>query len=167
MMTPADKLAFMTHTRMGRFLWAVAGMVMWFTGMFGMLFVLWSIETRWFPVITDFKIHRLELVADAYVMEGSFRKHRPCEMLVTNVLAVPRQPLAPSHLVHQLKTDVIGGNAPTGLTTWGPLSVPFPAKVFEHIDKIDRVEVRGTHRCHPLWNIETVYASLDPKELPR
>lgn len=167
-MSEAEKMRFFTHTRIGRAVYRVAGFFAFMAGLVCSLFVIWSIETRFFPVITDFKITAFERVGDRYIIEGQFNKRRPCELLATNVLAVPRQMLAPSRLIHQIKPfDIAGGNAPTGRSIWGPYSIPFPHKVFENEDLIAWVEVRSVHRCHALWNQETTYTRLNLSEVPR
>lgn len=135
-------------------------------GFFLTLWVIYNLETRFYPVITNWKLEYVERHGDAYRVGGVLTKTRACELLSTSVMAVTKDP-GPRQLIYQLKAhEVLGGNAPTGTTTWGPWDMPIPAALLASRDKIDRLEIVGTHRCHALWQQETVYGSVSVETLP-
>lgn len=135
------------------------------------LAVLWMIyqtETRFFPVIDSWKLEYAERSGPQMVTVGGvFRKTRACELISTTVVAVPKLPLIPKRTMFNIKPDeIIGGNAATGTTTWGPWEFKIPAVYQVHKDSIAYLEVVGHHRCHALWIQETVYGQILPSQLP-
>jgi hypothetical protein len=138
--------------------------------LFGALVMLWCIYTAerlFMPVITGWTVDLIERDGGDFILAGAMRKERPCELISTSVMAVPKQPLAPRVLVYQVKpTDLLGGNAPVGTVTWGPWRVAIPAKLVQHKDDISFLEIVGHHRCHAAWQQETVYGRVPMSRLP-
>ncbi|MBS4019962.1 MAG: hypothetical protein KGZ68_17205 [Dechloromonas sp.] len=132
-----------------------------------MLWVVYMAETRFAPVIEDWKLEYIERQDGHYVLGGTLVKTRACELISTSVMAVPKQPLAPRVLVYQIKPDeLVGGNAPTGFSTWGPWRVEIPKALLTHREHISFLEVVGHHRCHGLWTQETLYGRVFSDRLP-
>ncbi len=120
------------------------------------------------PVITNFQIDRFEKIENQYTLEGSFHKTRPCDFISLNILAETKAPLIPNILVFQMKDETIfGGDAPTGTTTWGPVTLPMPPELLKRLDDVRALEVRGVHRCHALWNQETTYGYIPIERIPK
>lgn len=136
-------------------------------GLLVMGWVVYSVETRFLPVITDWKLDYIYRDNGNYVLGGTLEKTRPCELVATSVMAVPKQPLAPRQLIYQIKpSEILGGNVPVGLTTWGPWTMAIPKALLTHRDQISFLEVIGHHRCHLGWNQETLYGVVRMEELP-
>lgn len=136
----------------------------------GALVTLWcmyQVETRFAPVIANWSLDYVEKRGDTYVVGGQLYKTRPCELVATSVMAVPKAPLVPRQLVYQIKpSEILGGNAPTGHSTWGPWQIPIPKTLLAHRDEVSYLEVVGTHRCHALWSQESVYGIVPMERLP-
>lgn len=131
------------------------------------LWIIWNVEVRWFPVITNWNLTSVERSGDRYTMSGSMMKGRSCELLATNVLAVPKVALAPRVLLYRIDPqDIDGGNAPTGFSQWGPWTMDIPRSFLRHRDEIAYIEVVGIHRCHAFWNQETLYGTIQMEQLP-
>lgn len=131
------------------------------------LFIVYSVERHFAPVIKDWRLDYVERVDGDYVIAGTMFKSRACELISTSVMAVPKASLAPRHLIFQIKpNEIIGGNAPTGSSTWGPWQVPIPKGLLEQRDKIAFLEVVGHHKCHGLWSQETLYGRVPMERLP-
>ena len=122
------------------------------------LAVLYFAEMAFLPVVTDFRIERMDHERGAVLVSGTYLKHRSCELLATNVMAVGAG--MPSGLVYSLKLGEAGSNMPVGPVRWGPYRMPVPPTWggYTHI------EVVAMHRCHALWVQETQYIRL-PVEL--
>lgn len=137
----------------------------------GFLVSLWLIyqtEARFFPVISEWRLEYAERSGPQMVtVGGSFKKTRACELVATTVLAVPKNPITPRQTPFTIPPDsIIGGNVPTGHSTWGPWEFKIPAMYLTHKDHISHLLVVGHHRCHALWIQETVYGHILPSELP-
>ncbi len=131
------------------------------------MWIIYNVETRFFPVVVDFKMDKIEKVGLDWVASGTLMKARPCELLTISVLAAPKTPMVPNVLVTQVRTEtVLGGNMPTGLNTWGPWSMTIPAALASNIAEIAHVEVRASHKCHALWAQETHYINIPIDQLP-
>lgn len=129
--------------------------------------MLYQAEHYLLPVIRDWRIESVERVGDAWVVQGVMFKSRPCELVATSVMAVPKQPLAPRRLVYQIKpNEILGGHAPVGYTTWGPWEMRIPKELLMHRDQVSFLEVVGHHRCHALWTQDTLYGTVRMEELP-
>jgi hypothetical protein len=166
-MTKAERIEFFLHTRLGLFLIRAAELLAPVVGAVAMMFIIWNVETRFFPVIEDWEIERVEAVNGHLILEGHLKKNRACDLIATSVMAVPRAPFAPRVLIYQLKPhELLGGNAPTGFSTWGPWMVQVPEKLVRYRDQIAYLEVVGHHHCHALWHQETVYGRVPMERLP-
>lgn len=130
--------------------------------------LIYQTEARFFPVITDWKLEYANRTGPSLVTVGGvFRKTRTCELVATTVQAVPKNPILPNRTLFSIPPDeIIGGNVPTGYSTWGPWEFKIPATYLTHKDQISHLLVVGHHRCHALWNQETVYGHIHPSELP-
>lgn len=131
---------------------------------FGLLLSLWliyNIETRFFPVVNQFSVASIERSTDGYTAHGELTKTRTCEFLGLTMYAIKRD--APKYLAGQFKKEIFGSDVGTGRQSWGPWTMQFPAKVTDY----ERIEIQGTHRCHALWLQTTTYYTLDLKDLPR
>jgi hypothetical protein len=131
------------------------------------LFIIYSLEMIFAPVVTNWKVDSMHRIGNHFIVSGTMEKRRACELISTSVLAVPKAPLAPRHLIYQVHPDeIIGGNAPTGSSTWGPWQVPIPQALIQHRDQIAFLEIVGQHRCHLLWTQETLYGRVPAELLP-
>ncbi len=132
-----------------------------------MMFVMYHVEYRMFPVITNWTIGPVVRQNDTYIFEGTMIKNRSCTLIATNVMAVPKVPLAPRVLLYRIKpTEIDGGNIPTGISTWGPWAMKIPQAFIEHRNEIAWIDVIGQHRCHGLWDQETYYGRVEMSQLP-
>jgi hypothetical protein len=120
-------------------------------GLFVSLWIIWNVETRFFPVVEDFTLDRLALTDEGYVAEGTLHKVRNCELIGTTIFAVREG--APKKLLATYIRGQFGTDTATGHQTWGPLTLQLPADLASY----DRVEVFAMHRCHALWLQETAY----------
>lgn len=130
---------------------------------FGMLLSLWliyNVETRFFPVVTDFTVSSITKSADGYTAYGELNKSRTCEFLGLTIYA--HRPGAPKLLLAQYKKDIFGSDVGAGRQTWGPWTMQLPEKIraYEHL------EIQGTHRCHALWLQNSRYIDFDIRSLP-
>jgi hypothetical protein len=129
--------------------------------------ILYGVEHHFFPVIRDWQMTYIHKVDGRYVLGGSLVKSRACELISTSIMAVPKVPLAPRQLVYQIKpAEILGGNAPTGFTTWGPWEMAIPKPLLQQRDQISFLEIVGHHRCHAMWTQETVYGTVPIERLP-
>lgn len=167
-MTKSERMAFVLHTRKGRCLAKAAEILAPFAGALIVLAGIWFVETRFFPVITDWQLEYIQRHGGAFHMGGVLRKARTCELVSTDVLAVPRNPLAPRVTVYRVAPhEFAGSQVSTGLSEWGPWSVMVPKALDANRDKIDRIEVVGVHRCHAFWLQETLYGAVPIDRIPR
>ena len=147
-------------------LWVLERIALLF-GALAALFIIYSVEHHFSPVISEWHLESVERDNGNFVISGTLVKNRACELISTSVLAVPKMPLAPRHLIYQVKPhEIVGGNAPTGTSTWGPWEVPIPKALLTHRDQIAFLEVIGHHRCHALWTQETFYGRVPMERLP-
>lgn len=157
----------LAETRRGR---VVMWFVEWTSLAAGALlagWMLYSIEHHFFPVIKNWKLEEVQREGDYWIVRGIMLKDRPCELVQTSVMAIPKMPLAPRVLIYQIKpTDILGGNSPTGLITWGPWEMKIPKTLEQRRNEISSLEVVGHHRCHMLWNQETSYGFVRMESLP-
>ena len=155
------------ETKTGRIaLWCIERLA-FAVGALLMLWVVYMSETRFFPVVTDWKLEYVEREDGHYILGGVLEKQRACELLATSIMAVPNQRFAPRVLIYQIKPNEInGGDTPTGYTTWGPWRLEIPKVFLEHRDKISFLEVIGHHRCHGFWSQETLYGRVSAEMLP-
>lgn len=131
----------------------------------GAIVMLWAVaelESRLAPVVTNWSMDYAERRGDVIVLGGRLKKNRACELVSTSVMAVPKRALAPRRLIWQAKPhEIMGGNTPTGLTTWGPIEIRIPAALLQNQNEISYLEVIGIHRCHALWSQETHYGTVE------
>ncbi len=153
-MSTMDKVWFCTETRLGRALVALVYLLAQIVGVFAAFFVIYQVEMRWFPVVSDFQIRDLQKTPDSVTVKGTYTKARPCELLITNVIGV--SPVGPALLLHQVRPADDGANLPTGKARWGPYTFTKPADWAG----TTHIQVIGVHRCHALWSQQTVYASF-------
>jgi hypothetical protein len=167
--TRADRLAnWLSWTYRGQItLWCMERFA-FMVGMFFALAVLYFVEVKFFPVITQWELEYITRDKNTYTMGGVMRKDRACELLHTSVMAVPKVPMAPRVLIYQFQAnEIIGAGGPVGRFTWGPWSVKVPDKLMGKLDWMEAIEVVGHHRCHMLWTQETVYGRVPVERLPQ
>ena len=130
-------------------------------GLLVALWIIWNVETRFFPVVTDFKVSVIERSPAGYTAYGELVKSRSCEFLGLTIYA--NKPDAPKLVVAQFKKDIFGSDVGTGHQTWGPWTTNLPPKIAEY----EYLEIQGTHRCHALWLQTSEYVNFPIKDLPR
>lgn len=157
----------MTTTRRGYLcLWALER-IAFAIGALLTLLVLFLIETRIFPVVTHWSVDYIVKQDGRYVVGGVLHKARACELISTTVMAVPKDGKLPRTAMYQVKpSDVLGGNVPTGTSTWGPWEIPIPKSFLTQRQHIAYLEVIGTHRCHLAWSQESSYGIISIDRLP-
>lgn len=125
------------------------------------IWIIWNVETRFYPVVEDFRVSSITKSEAGYTAYGELRKTRACEFLGLTIYA--HRPGAPKMIAAQYKKDIFGSDVGTGHQTWGPWTAQLPAAVSEY----EQLELQGTHRCHALWLQTTQYTEISIKELPR
>ena len=130
-------------------------------GFFLALWLIWNVETRFFPVVTDFRVSNIIHTAEGYMAYGELRKARSCEFLGLTIYA--HSDGKPKLVVAQFKKDIFGSDVGTGHQSWGPWTAVLPPA----ITKYEHLQVQGTHRCHALWMQTSEYISMPIKDLPR
>jgi hypothetical protein len=141
--------------------------IAFFIGATVWLWIVYTVEIRFFPVITHWSVDYIHKEGNHYVAGGVMTKERQCELLSVNIMAVPKVPLVPRTLIHQVKPEtVLGGNMPVGKSTWGPWRMPIPPTLTENLDRISHFDVVGVHQCHAFWEQESLYGRIEIKQLP-
>ncbi len=160
-------VVWLSTTRMGTLtLWVVESIAFGLGALIAM-FVMYHGETKFFPVITNWTINPVVRTGDTYELSGTFVKERPCTLLATSILAVPKAPLVPRITLYQIKpTEIEGGNIPTGASTWGPWTMKIPRAFIENRNKIAWIDIIGHHQCHGFWSQETYYGRVEMEQLP-
>lgn len=155
------------ETYRGRVALKVIEWCSFFLGMLLAAFIAFELEHRVLPVIKDWKLDYIERQGDTWVVGGTMRKLRACELVSTSVLAVPKMPLAPRQLIYQIKPEeILGGHIPTGTATWGPWTMAIPKLLDAHRAEISSIDIVGYHRCHAFWVTETFYGSIRMEDIP-
>lgn len=132
------------------------------------LFILYVIEPKLLPVVDGFKITSFERTNEDFILRGVLHKHRPCELVAVNVIGVPRNPQAHQHVLYHIDPDVLlGGNAPVGRMTWGPVVLHIPAGFDTLTPLLKSIRVTAIHRCHVLWAMESEYTTIPVESLPK
>lgn len=140
--------------------WLVNGIAPVF-GFLLSLWLIWNVETRFFPVVEDFKMTSVVATREGYLAAGELRKVRNCEFIGLTIYA--SKPGFPKMILSQSKKDIFGSDVGVGHQTWGPWFGPLPKAVANY----DKLEIQGTHRCHALWLQTTEYFQMDVKDLPK
>lgn len=129
-----------------------------FAPVFGLLitmWLLWNVETRFFPVVNDFHVKTfVKLSANEYVVTGELNKSRSCELVSLSVTRRP--PNEPTTIIAQYKKEIFGADAGTGRQNWGPVVLKFPSS----IEPLEEIEVVALHRCHALWLQQSSYGKF-------
>jgi len=124
-------------------------------------------EQRFFPVVTQWSLDYIERHGDHFEMGGRLFKDRPCELMNTLVVGVPKNPLVPRVVVYHVDpNEMLGADVPTGPHTWGPWDVRIPKTLGQYKNDLAGLEVVGRHRCHALWLQETVYGFVSIDRVP-
>jgi hypothetical protein len=154
-------------SRNGRMILKMLEMAAFFVGMLMMGFIFYMVETRFMPIITGWELQYIQRDGDKYHMGGVLRKERACELVATEVMAVPKMPLMPRQTVYRIKPhDFNGAQVPTGYHMWGPWDVQVPAVFNTNRGDIAFLEVVGIHRCHAFWLQQTLYGRIRMEEMP-
>lgn len=168
--TNLERLAlWFAHTRRGRVVLWVGERALMALAAAATLLAFATVEDSFMPVVSGWRLDYVQRDPGAghYVVGGVLFKRRSCEHIVTSVVAVMRDRSQASVMVAQVRDDqVVGGSSPVGYGAWGPLVVRVPAEVSAILPRVDHLLVVGTHRCHALWQQETVYGRV-PVEVLR
>jgi len=166
-LTLDKSIHWLTHTSIGKLVHKLLNFVAFVIGVLFTLFIIYNVEVRLFLVITFWELEYIQKDGNKYTIGGELHKARPCELASTSVMAVPKMPFAPRVLIYQIKpSELLGGNAPTGNSTWGPWTIDIPDALIKYKDDIAFLEVVGTHKCHALWQQETTYGRVQMSRLP-
>lgn len=132
------------------------------SGIIMSLWTIYNIDTRFFPVVRDFKVEYIRKEPDGgFTAGGTLVKSKPCEFLGLTIYGVKNG--TPKLLVAQFKKDIFGSDVGQGYQSWGPWTVRLPPALLE----MDQMEIMGTHRCNGMWVQSTVYTTFDLKALPK
>lgn len=124
-----------------------------------MFAVLWYAETTYLPVVKDFKVDYITRTGNTYTAGGTLDKVRACEFVGLTLYGTKDG--EPKMLLTQYKKDIFGSDVGQGKQTWGPWSVQFPAAMNE----MDKLEIMASHKCHGFWMQNTIYTTLDMRQL--
>lgn len=139
-----------------RWPWLGKFLVDLFAPTLGFLMTLWivyNVETRFFPVVSDFQIQAIiqNQKDKKLILWGTLDKKRSCELLNLSVYRHPGS--EPMELLIQYQKNILGADAGVGPQTWGPIPVYFPT----HVKDEDEIEIIALHRCHAVWLQQTQY----------
>lgn len=124
-------------------------------GFVTLTWVLYNIETRFFPVVTDFEIQAVSKDNKGhYILAGVLDKERSCELLNLSVYKLDGD--KPMELLVQFQKNILGADAGVGIQHWGPIPVSLP----DILKVEDDIEIIALHRCHALWLQESPYARV-------
>ncbi len=135
-------------------------------GFFLSLWNIYNIDTRFVPVLKEFSVDYIEHKDGAYVIGGTMRTQRNCELIRVSVIGV-RLPQQAGVVLSQINSDGLGASTAVGFHTWGPRSISIPqSQVACNLRTFDHLELRAVHRCNPLWLQETHYADIPMERIP-
>lgn len=117
-----------------------------------MIWVLWNVEMRFMPVVTDFKITHAVIDLTGYTAVGTVNRRRGCEVINLAVVRVRNN--VPTVLLDSQSRDLFSADASPGTNSWGPITLPL--KKADLLDS-DEIQILGLHRCHALWLKQTEY----------
>lgn len=139
-----------------------------FTGVMIAAWIVYMIDTRFFPVIKNWQVDYMHVSGPDLVVGGRMTKTRPCELIATHVVAVPSAPLAPRFGIYKIdgNAPLVEANMPVGNHKWGPLVIAVPRRLIENRDNLSSLEVVAVHRCHAFWLQETRYGRIRMEDLP-
>lgn len=155
------------RTQTGRVVLRLLEIAAFFLGGLLTMWLCYRTEMTFFPVVEDWSLDYVVKEADgSYTVGGALRKERACELIAVNVLAVPKEHFEPRIPVLSIHPkNIIGGQIPTGFSQWGPWNTQLPKDMLKIRQKVDYLEVVGTHKCHAFWEQETVYGSIPMERL--
>ena len=131
-------------------------------GLFVSLWIIYNVDTRFFPVVTNFKVEYIRKEPDGgFTAGGTLVKAKACEFLGLTIYGT--KPGMPKLLVAQFKEDIFGSDVGAGHQSWGPWTMKLPHALRD----MQQLEIMGTHRCNGMWVQNTVYANLEVKDLPQ
>lgn len=120
----------------------------------------WNIETRFMPVVTDFKLTDVVFSPRGLTVRGTIVKARDCELV--NMTIAKIRDGHPALVLDKNSVDLFVPDSSTGLTQWGPVNIPVDLAT---VDPTDKISVVALHRCHGLWLQRTEYSTLLWQEL--
>lgn len=118
------------------------------------VWLLWNVETRYLPVVKDFKVTHAVYDSKGYTAIGTVNRLRSCEVI--NIAVIKVRDGKPTVLVESYPRDIFSADASLGENAWGPITLPVNRVQLEDDDVI---KVVGLHRCHALWLKQTEYMS--------
>lgn len=104
------------------------------------LFVFKQVDTRYFPVITEFKVIETKIEGNLMLVSGTLVKSRDCE-LIQVVAYNARRGVIPITFV--VNPDEIKVTREVGFQLWGPIGLPRRSPGL--------VTLYSRHQCNPLW----------------
>lgn len=124
-------------------------------GFVTLIWILYNIETRFFPVVTDFTIQSIAKdERGRYILSGTLDKGRSCELLNLSVYRLDGD--KPMNLLVQFQKNILGADAGVGTQHWGPIPVTLP----DTLKADDEIDIVALHHCHALWLQESSYARV-------
>jgi hypothetical protein len=105
------------------------------------------------PVVSDFKIIDIDASPERTIVQGVLTKNRgECviESLNVAISADPNDPNAKMASVN-FSTDNVVHDRPAGSQYWGPWELKAPSQPLGPV-----VTITSRHRCHVLWEVETL-----------
>lgn len=117
------------------------------------IWIFWNVETRLFPIVTDFKIQSAYQTPNNFTAIGTLNKRRNCEVVGMTIYKLYPGEMKPKMIIDQYRKDLFSADAGTGEHSWGPVSLPLSAS----IDDQDEIQIVALHRCHALWLQQTEY----------
>ena len=115
-----------------------------------------EIDTRLFPVVTDFSLTRLQPDAGGVTIQGTLHKRRDCRFVEVVAYGDESRPVQLTFL------DRPAGAQPTTravrVQLWGPWHVAS--------DGARIVTLVARHECHALWDHSTILTSFAVREAP-
>jgi len=104
------------------------------------LFVFKQVDTRYFPVITEFNVTETKIQGNLMLASGTMLKSRDCE-LVQVVAYNSHMELIPITFIENPGEEAT--TREVGFQLWGPIG--FPRKT------PGAVTLYSRHKCNPLW----------------
>lgn len=127
--------------------------------------LIYNVEMRMYPVISGWRLDYVTHEKDGYRIGGILEKDRACELISVSVMAVPKNGGARKRVYRTPDYERGDGDGPTGLNTWGPWALTIASEDMPSSEKLSRLDVYTNHRCHALWNQQTLLGSIPATRL--
>ena len=118
--------------------------------LFSTVGIAYFLDTRVFPVVSEFKVESASYAKGELTLSGSMRKVRDCAYVGLAVYGVPE--LGPKNeLSYDFRGEFVKHRS-QGFQTWGPWTVTVPVK-----SRYEHIEIVASHRCLGPWVQNTTY----------